>query len=186
MRKVYTLEANTELVIDLGAEYSYLDVFQPEGTDPIYLNTKAVTVGMSGAKVIPAMSLSNVFRFDRIQTVRVICASATTLIIGLVKQFNSPMIKNTVAATVLECNFGTLARSFEIANQGSVDMYYALDRDPVVGTEYTRILKAGMSYSPTKDIECSAIRVLCSGITTVEVIGYPKDDPTLSIMNKRR
>lgn len=186
MRKTYNLEANTELVIDLGAEYSYLDIMQPEGDNPIYLNTKAVTVGMAGSKVIPARSISNVFHFDRIQTIRVICATATTMIIGLIKQFNSPIVKATVAATVGEFNFGSLARTFEIANQGTEDILYALDRDPVAGTEYTRILKAGMSYTPTKDIECSSIRVLCAGVTTVEVVGFPKDDPTLTIMSKRR
>lgn len=186
MKKVYNLEANTELVINLGAEYSYLDIYQPGGTDPVYVNTKTVTVGMVGSKIIPAMSISNVFHFDRIQTLNVICASATTLIIGLVKQFTSPIVKNTVAATVAEFNFGSLARTFEIANQGTEDIVYALDRDPVSGTEYTRILKAGMSYTPSKDIECSSIRVLCAGITTVEVVGFPKDDPSQTIMNKRR
>lgn len=186
MKNVYKLVANTNLVINLGAEYSYLDISQPEGSQPIYLNTKTATVGMAGAKVIPAMSISNVMRFDRVQTLNAICSVNATLLIGLVKKFNSPIVKNTGVATVTEYNFGDVAKTFEIANRGTNDILYALDRDPVAGTEYTRILKAGMSYTPSRDTECSSVRVLCSAANSVEVIGYPKDDPTLSIINKRR
>lgn len=179
MKHTINLVADTEVEVTLSGAMNYLLITQPSGTEPVYVDTvTGIAVGDARAIMAPAKAMRQTpYQFDRVESLFVICAAAAVLIVEELEAFNSPIRKTAADGVVTDFNFNTEAKTFEITNFGSGDIYFSVNRDPDSSEEYTRKLISESSYCPKYDVPAKSIRVLSSGANEVEVIGYPKSDP---------
>lgn len=184
---ILNLLAGVSQSVDFGSTYGYVEVFQPGGTAPIYIDTKTAVGGAVGTIEIPPNSQPKMLRYDDIQIIHAICSVNAKVSITPKKKWPGTRRRILTIDTVSVFDFPELCESFEITNLDETnDAYFALDRDPDSAEEWTRKVPSFSCYAPTQKTECYSIRVISSAAIEVEVTGYPKADPLKRSFNTRR
>lgn len=184
---ILNLLAGVSQSIDFGAEYGYVEVSQPGGTVPVYLDTKTAVAEADGTIAIQPLSQPKTLRFDNIQVLHAVCSVDAKISIVPKKVWPGTRRRTLTPDTVEVFEFPEACESFEITNlDESTDAYFALDRDPDDAEEWTRKVPYFSCYVPTSKTECYSIRVISTAAIEVEVTGYPKADPMKRDFNTRR